>query len=57
MYRRTYAEILYAWGELNRRAEILKFVEEPYTAERGLGTFSRAFFSLLTFVHNVDYNV
>lgn len=35
-YRRTYAEMLYMWGEYSERAQILKYVADPTPPNDGI---------------------
>jgi len=39
-YRRSYANILYSWGMLDRRAEVLKFQVARKDSHREIGTAS-----------------
>ena len=38
-YKRCYAELLYRWGLLNKRIEVLKYMSKPPPEHIGLGKY------------------
>lgn len=43
-YKKSYADILYKWGLLNQRAELLKYISATEDNHEGVGTFFDRYF-------------
>ena len=47
-YMNQYADVLYRWNLLGKRAEVIKFLSVPQKPHKGVGEWSFVFFVLVT---------